>query len=346
MTNQPIPEENSIDELPTNTSLAESIDEAGPLPTASPTTASPTPIDTAPFVGKQVDILTNYFFESGAQVTEPTPQEVFGLELATSVFYIGVFSEFYQNNSDTTFRRVVAKALGINYNPDSEPPIQIEWDFEVSFSEDSVIPSSEEILDVIYADEEVLNQFVDIYLQSRNDLWSSVTAITYATIESRQSTNHPVVESGLPKTAVEDIYFLFQFDSNETVTDAPSQQEAQSLAIAISTFVNALLRQVYLDSDETSLASVTASITETLFEEGALEPLQVHFDFGVFFLVDSEVIPTSDSIVGILQRNQPGLSYFMEGFSWNEGEIWNAVSGVRIQSASTKKGKENKTKDP
>ena len=111
---------------------------------------------------------------------EPTGREVYRLELATTAFYLGVFSETYAENPDTTFVSVVANAQETRYNPQASPPIDIDWEFQISFGIDSVvIPTSEEVLDIIYADEDTLNDFVSIYLQNGDDIWTSVTTITF-----------------------------------------------------------------------------------------------------------------------------------------------------------------------
>ena len=341
-------------------------------PTLTETTLTPTPPETsAPSATPKVvrqdeDTTASYQFDG--EVSEPTGREIFRLEVATTAFYIGVFAEAYMENPDTIFANVVARVQELRYTPEETSPIQIDWVFQVSFSADSaVIPTSEEVLDIIYADEETLDQYVDIYLQNGDDVWSSLTAVTYdedagstpapslsSTVESTSAPSlSPFASSVAPsQTFIEttlapsqspmglvefpstdmEATIMFQFSSNENGTATePSQEEYDRLATATSVYFTLLLTEEYLGSNENTLATATATITDTLFTEGVDDPLQANFDFGIFFSTDSVVIPTPESIFEIFQDNEASLESFLQEFSWNEGDVWNEVTDVSVE---------------
>lgn len=293
----------------------------------SPLTNAPT--ETPRFVGTEQQAVVSYEFEPG-DISEPTTEEIFRLELATTAFYLGVFAERYINDPATIFSRILAQVEELLYQPDEIPPIQIDWLFEVSFNANSeVIPSSEEILEIIYADEETLQQYVDIYLQSSDDVWSSVNKISY--------NDAPAVEVGIVRSPALEFpstnakaTFLFQFDSEEELSE-PSEEEYDRLAYAIGVYLTALLTRKYLNSPDTALTSVTTAITESLFVDETDEPLQVNFDIDVLFSTDSTEIPSSESMFAMMTNNTTPIQFFVQDYLWKEGDIWNDVSDVTIQ---------------
>lgn len=340
-------------------------------------TAAPT---ATPRVVRLVEYATASY-EFNGEVPEPTGQEVFRLELVTTAFYLGVFSETYAENPDTEFVSVVANAQEMRYNPEASPPIDIDWEFQISFGVDSVaIPTSGEVLDIIYADEDTLNEFVIIYLQNGDDVWTSVTSVTYdegdedveddevsttptptlapsvsivtesttvPSISVETSTSEPsqpLTETTLaPSTATTSstdfvntemeatIVLEFLLDDNATLAE-PSQDEYNGLANAVSVYFTGLLTEEYLGSNETTLATATATITDTKIgggDNGAT--LQTNFDFNLFFSADSTDIPTPESSFELLKDSAESLENFLQGFSWDEADPWNEIAVVSVE---------------
>jgi len=80
---------------------------------------------------------------------------------------------------------------------------------------------------------------------------------------------------------------------------------------------------------------VTTSLTETSFTDQAdVSSLQANLKFDVFFLEDTTIVPTSDSILGIMQETEASLLRFLQedtSFAWEEGDAWVNVSNLTIE---------------
>jgi hypothetical protein len=311
-----------------------SVDDSRP-PTSAPTTNEPStaaPTDSPASIQKEEQASASYEFETG-KATEPTPLEIFRLEIATSAFYLGVFSEAFRDNADTTFTNFVAKVDELTFSPDAIPPIEIGWSFEVSYAATSaVIPTSEENLELIYGDEETLNEYVDIYLKSSNDVWSYVSTVSFqeASTEGNADPTTPLEsESIFPRTNVE---ASLQLEFNPGSVEEPTQEEYERLVNALSLFYTALLAQSYSNLDDTTLATVTANLVEVFFEDEAdSSSLQANLEFTVFFSEETSSVPTSSSILAIMRENSDALLRFLEEYaSWQEDDAWNEVSNLTI----------------
>jgi len=159
----------------------------------------------------------------------------FRLEIATSAFYIGVFSDAYRDNPDTTFVTIVAEVEELLYSENGTSPIQIEWNFRVGFDATSTtIPTSEAILELIYSNEETLDEYVDIYLHSEDDVWGSVSSVTFYDSSSAE-------ESGVGDKPTDfhsvdgEASLMFEF-SPGSVEEEPNQEEYERLVKALKYF--------------------------------------------------------------------------------------------------------------
>ncbi|CAB9525787.1 ECF subfamily RNA polymerase sigma-24 subunit [Seminavis robusta] len=321
-----------------------------------------------------------YEFTPG-EVSEPDSAEVFRLQIATTAFYIGIFSEHYSDNPDTTFLNIVATVADLRYDPDAEPPIQVDWDFRIFFDANSnVLPTQQELLALIYADEDALNEYVEIYLHNSDDVWASVIRVTYSEAPegelpeperpsfrpTRRPSGQPTLvatlirtlsptltppEEGLdfPTEEVE-ATLRFGFSSDDDVEE-PTEEDLNRLESALSAFYTALYTQVYLDEDDTNLATVVATVVETSFNDRSNEPLQVNMNYNIFFSHDTTVIPSSETLFEIMERNSEFLqNSILEDFEWMEDNIWNQVSSVTVEPLTSIRrrrrqgGKKNKKK--
>lgn len=298
-----------------------------PFPTFPPESDSIeetfSPTVTPAIVGKEEQASASYDFEPGTP-RDPTPAEVFRLEIATTAFYIGVFADAYKDNPGTIFTNIVAEVEQVTFSENATPPIDINWQFQVAFdSTSTVIPSSEEILKLIYGDEETLEEYMDIYLHNKDDVWSSVTTVAYDEASASGGTD-------FPSTNVE-ASFTLDF-TPDTVEAEPSQEEVDRFVTALTMFYTALLTQEYSNADDTELATVTGKLNEILFTPDS-SMLQANLELVVFFSDDALSPASSDSIITIMQENAAELLRFIqENFSWQEGDIWPDVSDLKVDS--------------
>ena len=342
-----------------------------PIATASPTvveTSEPTtmpqtaaPSTTAQIVATEVEAASAFVFDEGG-VTEPSDSDIFRLEIATSAFYIGVFSDAYENNPNTTFVTLVADVDEILYAENATPPIQVAWNFQVGFdSSSTVIPDEEEILELIYSDEETLQEYVDIYLQSGDDVWTSVTSIEFEqsaatgeipdedTTENDTSEEDAIQDGSFPSTQVE-ATFKMEF-TPDTVDKEPGKDEFERLVAALDVFYTALLTQTYSEVDDTTFATVATSVSDTSFsDEDDVGLLQADLEFDLFFSQDTSNVPSSASLLSTMRESDVELLRFIQedtAVMWEEDDAWPFVSSLTIEETlATERGKENgKDKD-
>ena len=335
-----IPVETPSEDAPIFPTVAPSVSTA--IPTASPTslapvvTLSPTQ-DNAPSRGRNIQASVSYEFD--LDVTQPSESEIFRLELATSAFYIGVFSERYRDNPNTRFRLVVARVDNLIYDPTAIPPIEIEWDFDVTFAQNSaIIPPQEEILEVIESDEDTLEEYVDIYLRNTDDVWSSVSRVTIDAIQLESETSTFVPDLDLFAVTPVDVTMIFGLSSGSTIAIEPGDEEYNQLAAAAETFYTALLSPIYPLGQESELATVTAVVTGHLFASGGSTPtLQVNYEFLVYFSPDSTDIPEPQDILDVMINSVGSLPEFIRDFLWVEGEDVESVTIGPLVPISTRR---------
>jgi hypothetical protein len=332
-------------------SMMPSLEQTDPPSTATQPTNTPTE---SPSAAADTQVVTSnstaeglYEFAPG-EVTEPTSSDILTLEIATSAFYIGVFSQNYRDSEVTTFWILVANATDVKYDPNATIPIQVEWEFQVYFDASSeVIPSTEEILELIASNEDELQDYVNIYLSSLDSVWNSVVRVEFVPVvgdiisgrmsepTAGASSTEGELEgrSSFPVTNVEaTLIFGFQM-SDDRDLDEPNQADFSRLESALNVFFNALLTQVYLFNGNTKVASVAISLTDHYFNEQGEIQLMASFAFNVFFSELSTWIPSSETVLALLEANTGQLELFItEGFAWDDRHVWNHVSSVTLGS--------------
>lgn len=308
-------------------------------PTEPPSAAGDTQVVTSNATAEGL-----YEFAPG-EVTEPTSSDILKLEIGTSAFYIGVFSQYYRDSEDTVFLILYANATDVKYDPNATIPIQVEWEFQVYFDATSeVIPSTEEILQLIVSNEDELQDYVEIYLRSVDSIWNSTIRVTFVPVDVEAITGRmpepttsasPTegeleVKSSFPVTNVE-ATLMFGFDMSDD-GEEPDQADFSRLESALNVFYNALLAQVYLFNDDTKVASVVTSITDHDFNQQDEIQLMADVAYNVFFSELSTFIPSSETVLALLQANSGQLELFItEGFAWGDSHVWNHVSNVTLK---------------
>lgn len=331
-------------------------------PTSSPTetvtiapTSSPTIVNETQ-VAKFVDATASYEIDPEG-LSEPTATEIIRLEIATSAFYIGLLSDYYENDSNTDFISIKANVNDIVYDENATQPLQIVFDFEVLFDSNStVIPTSDEILDIIYTDNDTLEEYIDIYLHTSDDVWNSVLGVSFniPTLAPSDVTNSSLIptSSRSDNFASRTINASMFFDFFSNVTEPPTPDEYDRLTDFVNIFFTAQLTNEYNSNVDTTFTNVDATITDTAFHgttvddnepadqltssssSSSLSPLQVNWLFEVYFDSNSNIIPTSDSILEAITRQETTDSQItlIQDLLWNQGDIWDEVVALSLQS--------------
>jgi hypothetical protein len=323
------------------TSTPSSVIQPSNTPTESPSEAGDIPVVTSNAAAEGL-----YEFAPG-EATEPTSSDILNLEIATSAFYIGVFSQNYRDSEDTIFLILGANTTEVKYDPNATIPIQIEWEFRVYFDATSkVIPSTEEILELIVSNEDELQDYVDIYLQSIDSVWNSVVRVTFVPVGVETITERMPgrtagassmegeleVKSSFSVTNVEATLMFGFHMTGDGDLEEPNQYDYARLESALNVFYNALLTQVYLLNGDKKLASVVTSITEHDFKEQDEKQLMANVAYNVFFSELSASVPSSETVFALLQANSDQLELFIrEGFAWDDSHVWNHVSSVILE---------------
>ena len=114
----------------------------------------------------------------------------------------------------------------------------------------------------------------------------------------------------------------------------PTQQDYVDLVTATTDFYTSELALDYPKNNNNADATfllVVPTITGSSFTDGVERPVQVNFDFEVYFTAASSAIPTSEAIFAVMQRDEASSQPFVNDLLWNHGDVWNGILGVAIE---------------